>query len=335
MVSCSFRRFDTRNRLSGHRRGDQRSGTRGISGRVKFKRETLEYTSGSIQAFSMAERKRFWVACGSSIRLSRSQPCHVLPVHRRSGSSLGRVRAGRCGTSIHWKPFIITLCRKSTSDALPRPAWLRLNGSVRLHEHTVSATRNRLCRQPDGCAGSPQSRPRGQLYGRAFGHFCLLWPHPSGLPNSFFSAGLRQVARHLTHIDSHGPREGDASLDAARAGYRVVMADADRVPNDILEADFAASKLPGANRAWNTMVEDVVREHITTYALRPELKNLKSPTLFAYGDKDMEGPPSLAHEMAELVPNARCEIVADAGHLVWLDQPRVCVKLLLDFLKSA
>jgi len=130
-------------------------------------------------------------------------------------------------------------------------------------------------------------------------------------------------------------REGDASLDAMRAGYRVVMADADRVPNDILEADFAASKLPGASRAWNTMVEDVVREHITTYALRPELKNLKPPTLFAYGDKDMEGPPSVAREMAELAPNARCEIVADAGHLVWLDQPRVCVKLLLDFLKSA
>jgi len=71
------------------------------------------------------------------------------------------------------------------------------------------------------------------------------------------------------------------------------------------------------------------------YALRPELKNLKPPTLFIYGDKDIEGPPSIAREMAELAPNARCEIVADAGHLVWLDQPRVCAQLLLNFVKSA
>ena len=37
-----------------------------------------------------------------------------------------------------------------------------------------------------------------------------------------------------------------------------------------------------------------------TYALRPELKNRKPPTLFVYGDKDFDGPPSLAREMAEL-----------------------------------
>jgi pimeloyl-ACP methyl ester carboxylesterase len=112
------------------------------------------------------------------------------------------------------------------------------------------------------------------------------------------------------------------------------MADASRAPVEILEADHAASKLPGASRGWNSMVEDCARDRISTYALRPELKNLKPPTLFIYGDKDMEGPTSLAWEMAELIPNGRCEIVADAGHLVWLDQPRVCAKLMLDFLKS-
>jgi pimeloyl-ACP methyl ester carboxylesterase len=130
------------------------------------------------------------------------------------------------------------------------------------------------------------------------------------------------------------PPEGDASLDVTRARFRVLMADANRAPVEILEADYAASKLPGASRAWNSMVEDCTRERISTYALRPELKNLRPPTLFIYGDKDMEGPPSLAREMAELTPNGRCEIVADAGHLVWLDQPRVCTKLILDFLRS-
>jgi pimeloyl-ACP methyl ester carboxylesterase len=135
------------------------------------------------------------------------------------------------------------------------------------------------------------------------------------------------------------PLRGEPSLEGTRAIYRVVTANPDRVPAEIIDADFAASALPGAREAWNSMLEDVAREagnrNGLAYALRPELKNLKPPTLFIYGDKDIEGPPPLAREMAGLVPNGRCEIVADAGHLVWLDQPRVCAKLLLDFLKSA
>ena len=116
------------------------------------------------------------------------------------------------------------------------------------------------------------------------------------------------------------------------------MANGDRAPNEILEADYAASTLPKANRGWNSMLEELSREGVErtglTYALRPELKNLRPPTLFVWGDKDIEGPPSLAQEMAAIAPHARCEIIPDAGHLVWLDQPDRCIKLMLDFLKS-
>lgn len=112
------------------------------------------------------------------------------------------------------------------------------------------------------------------------------------------------------------------------------MADANRAPVEVLQADFAASRIPGAMRSFNSMVEDCVRERATTYALRPELKNLKAPAMFIYGEKDMEGPPSLAREMAGLA-NARCEIIADAGHLVWLDQPNACMRIMQEFLRSA
>src|ERR1700756_1181224 len=40
-----------------------------------------------------------------------------------------------------------------------------------------------------------------------------------------------------------------------------------------------------------------------------------------------------ALHLVELTPNGRCEIVADAGHLVGLDQPHLCTKLMLDFLR--
>jgi len=83
------------------------------------------------------------------------------------------------------------------------------------------------------------------------------------------------------------------------------------------------------------MVEDCVRERTTTYALRPELKNLKTPAVFIYGEKDVEGPSSLAREMAALAANARCEIIPDAGHLVWLDQPDACMRIMMEFRRSA
>jgi pimeloyl-ACP methyl ester carboxylesterase len=135
------------------------------------------------------------------------------------------------------------------------------------------------------------------------------------------------------------PNAGEPSLESTRAVYHFLMANGDRAASEIVEADYAASVLPEANRGWNSMLEELSREGVErtglTYALRPELKNLKPPTLFIWGDKDIEGPPSLAQEMAAIVPHARCEIMPDAGHLVWLDQPDRCTKLMLDFLRSA
>jgi len=111
--------------------------------------------------------------------------------------------------------------------------------------------------------------------------------------------------------------------------YSLLMADGNRAPVEILDADFAASSLPGAALGWNSTLEELGTEGVDrnslTYALRPELKNLQPPTRLIWGDKDIEGPPSLAQEMAALAPRARCEVVRDAGHLVWLDQTEHCL----------
>jgi pimeloyl-ACP methyl ester carboxylesterase len=58
------------------------------------------------------------------------------------------------------------------------------------------------------------------------------------------------------------------------------------------------------------------------------------PTLLIWGDKDSFGPPSLAQEMAQLMPNSRVEVVPDAGHLAWLDQPETVAGLIVNFLRS-
>jgi len=133
------------------------------------------------------------------------------------------------------------------------------------------------------------------------------------------------------------PPQMKASLENTRATYRAVLvSNIDDVPEEVLAADYAGSVLHGAAQSWGTMLEQIGREHRgLTYALRPELKNLRPETLFIWRDKDTFGPPALGQEMASLAPRARCEVIRDAGHLVWLDQPEQCAKLTINSLKTA
>ncbi|MGB0921050.1 MAG: alpha/beta fold hydrolase [Alphaproteobacteria bacterium] len=65
---------------------------------------------------------------------------------------------------------------------------------------------------------------------------------------------------------------------------------------------------------------------------RGDLKGITQNTLIIVGDEDAITPPKLAREMAELLPDARLEIVPTCGHLAPLEQPDITTDLLLDFL---
>lgn len=45
------------------------------------------------------------------------------------------------------------------------------------------------------------------------------------------------------------------------------------------------------------------------------------PTLVVVGDEDVITPPALSEELVRLVPGATIEIIADAGHLINIEQP--------------
>jgi pimeloyl-ACP methyl ester carboxylesterase len=142
--------------------------------------------------------------------------------------------------------------------------------------------------------------------------------------------------------DKTAPRppaaNGTSTIEKMRAGLRArLVANVDRVSIEMLDASVAAANLPGAQLSWNTMVDLVVNKPdpgCLTYSLRPELKNLKAPTLFVWGDKENLASRKMVEEMVPLAPNAQFKIVADAGHIVWFDQPEQCSKLTIDFLKS-
>lgn len=65
---------------------------------------------------------------------------------------------------------------------------------------------------------------------------------------------------------------------------------------------------------------------------RPGLAAVRCPLLVVCGEADMLTPPEHAREIAAAVPQARLEIVPDAGHMLTLEQPARVAALLRDWL---
>jgi 3-oxoadipate enol-lactonase len=63
-------------------------------------------------------------------------------------------------------------------------------------------------------------------------------------------------------------------------------------------------------------------------------KQIRAPTTVIVGDQDLATPPDLARELAGLIPGAKLEIVAGAGHLPCIEKPDVMRGLIEAHLKA-
>ncbi len=121
-----------------------------------------------------------------------------------------------------------------------------------------------------------------------------------------------------------------------RQQLQMLVAHPERVSEAFLDMAYAAAVLPGAQLGWLSMIERVLpvgRTPNLTYALRPELPQISCPILFIWGERDF-CPPQWGKELCDLIPQARLEILPDAGHLAWLDSPQQVANLLCTFLAA-
>ena len=58
------------------------------------------------------------------------------------------------------------------------------------------------------------------------------------------------------------------------------------------------------------------------------------PTLVVVGDQDGSTPPDLVRATAGLIPGARFEIIAGAGHIPCVEQPAALAALIRDFFEQ-
>jgi pimeloyl-ACP methyl ester carboxylesterase len=69
-----------------------------------------------------------------------------------------------------------------------------------------------------------------------------------------------------------------------------------------------------------------------SYALRNRLHRITAPTLVVWGERDHMVPRAHGETYAQLIPNAKLELISGAGHSVHVENPGETAKLVLDFL---
>lgn len=111
----------------------------------------------------------------------------------------------------------------------------------------------------------------------------------------------------------------------------------EKVPLDLLRVMVAAAGLPGVSRASYTMLRRVttLRGFRPELMLRDEMADFHIPTLMLWGDSDAFAPPSRGQEVASRMPDARFEVIPDAGHVPYLDGPDRIAAAITGFLSPS
>ncbi len=71
-----------------------------------------------------------------------------------------------------------------------------------------------------------------------------------------------------------------------------------------------------------------LEDNVSTFAA------VQAPTLVLVGSQDGRTPPTMADAAADLLPRGSVRVVANAGHLALLDQPRRVAELIEEFLQT-
>lgn len=69
--------------------------------------------------------------------------------------------------------------------------------------------------------------------------------------------------------------------------------------------------------------------------LRPQLPGVKLPVLVLVGEHDEATPPAMARELAQLLPNARFELLPGCAHVPQLQQPQQFLAAIEPFLRGS
>ncbi|MBB4080577.1 pimeloyl-ACP methyl ester carboxylesterase [Lewinella aquimaris] len=115
---------------------------------------------------------------------------------------------------------------------------------------------------------------------------------------------------------------------------QLLVADIEKLSDTYLEHCYHGQLLPGSELGFLTLLENVLtlRGWKKDLYVGDKLHQLKMPVRFIWGDKDAFEKPDTGGAKTSGIRDCRFEVVRDAGHCPWLDQPEKCVALIRDML---
>lgn len=108
---------------------------------------------------------------------------------------------------------------------------------------------------------------------------------------------------------------------------------AQRTP-ELVDEILSAARAENAFGAFGQWQRDQVRWNGLATDYRARLPEFPRPALIIHGDKDTSVPVATARAAAELIPDARLEVVAGAAHWVQRDRPDIVVAAMIEFLDT-
>jgi len=119
------------------------------------------------------------------------------------------------------------------------------------------------------------------------------------------------------------PRQGAVRWFARQSAFDPAF-----MSDEVLDGYWRPSRLPGSSAVVRKMGYDMRND------ARLDLSRIAAPALLIWGEADRVVKLKMGRKLAEQIPRARLEVVERAGHLPLEEQPEICNRLLLDFLRD-
>lgn len=117
---------------------------------------------------------------------------------------------------------------------------------------------------------------------------------------------------------------------------RILVADVSNISNDYLEHTYYHQCISGWASSFTTLLENVltIKGWKNKYFIGNQLGQLNIPVKFIWGNRDAFEQPDSGLKKAAAINNYQFEVVKNAGHSPWLDQPGMCASLIVSMLKN-
>jgi pimeloyl-ACP methyl ester carboxylesterase len=117
---------------------------------------------------------------------------------------------------------------------------------------------------------------------------------------------------------------------------QILVADVEKLSDDYLNHCYYGQLIPGNEKGFLTLLENV----LTLAGWKKELyigdklHQLEIPVRFIWGEKDAFEKPETGRPKTLVIQDCKFEVVENAGHCPWLDQPEVCTSLISTMLED-